>query len=105
VIEDSLTTRHPVQIPLNAPFAIPGLSNVLTQMPVGSSWVVWMPASLAYGDLGRGPVPPGAALKFNVELVSIVTNSIVTDTPPAAPSAADIEKGEKPSIIPTMDHY
>ena len=75
VIQSSLKMGHPIRIPLNAPFVIPGLSYALTQMPVGSSWEVWIPARLAFGDLGRGQVPPSAALRFNIELISIATNS------------------------------
>jgi FKBP-type peptidyl-prolyl cis-trans isomerase FkpA/FKBP-type peptidyl-prolyl cis-trans isomerase FklB len=40
-------------------------------MPVGSKYELYIPADLAYGPGGTGPIPPNAALKFVVELHSI----------------------------------
>lgn len=52
---------------------IPGLSEVLQIMPVGSSWRVFIPAALAYADKGvNGVVPPYSALIFEVELLNAV---------------------------------
>ena len=41
-------------------------------MRVGGSATLTIPAELAYGASGAGPIPPGATLIFNVELLDIV---------------------------------
>ena len=51
---------------------IPGWSEILQIMPVGSVWEVYIPQDLAYGEKGAGKaIPPYAALIFKVELLGI----------------------------------
>ncbi len=51
---------------------IPGWSEALQLMKVGSKWEIYIPAKLGYGDRGAGPmIPPGSALIFEVELLGI----------------------------------
>ena len=50
---------------------IPGWTEALQLMPVGSKWQLFIPSNLAYGDGGRPGIPPGSTLLFDVELVSI----------------------------------
>ncbi len=52
---------------------IKGWTEGLQIMPVGSKYIFWIPAELAYGEQGAGAdIKPGAALKFEVELLEIV---------------------------------
>ena len=53
---------------------IPGWTEVLQIMPVGSKYIVWVPSELGYGQQPpRGSnIKPNSVLKFEVELLDIV---------------------------------
>ena len=50
---------------------IPGFTEALTLMPVGSKWRVTIPAHLAYGANGPGKIGPNSTLVFEMELVGL----------------------------------
>lgn len=50
---------------------IPGWTEALTMMPVGSKWELYIPQELAYGAREAGQIKPFSALIFEVELLSI----------------------------------
>ncbi|GAO80936.1 hypothetical protein SC1_04262 [Sphingopyxis sp. C-1] len=39
-------------------------------MRPGDEWMVYIPAELAYGAKGAGPIPPDSALIFRIRLMS-----------------------------------
>jgi FKBP-type peptidyl-prolyl cis-trans isomerase len=52
---------------------IPGWTEALQLMPVGSKWKLFLPADLAYGERGAGgDIGPNSVLVFEVELLEIV---------------------------------
>lgn len=52
---------------------IPGFSEALQLMPVGSQYRIWIPSDLAYGPQGSGPIiGPNSVLVFDIELLGIV---------------------------------
>ena len=51
---------------------IDGFSEAIQLMPVGSHWRVFIPAALAYGPNGSGPIGPNETLIFELELLEIV---------------------------------
>ena len=50
---------------------IRGWTEVLQLMPVGSKYLVWIPAELGYGSQGAGQIRPNSTLVFEVELLDI----------------------------------
>lgn len=71
--DSSVDRGEPATFALNA--VIPGWTEALQLMPVGSKYTLWIPADLAYGDRGTpGPIGPNATLRFEVELLEIVKN-------------------------------
>jgi FKBP-type peptidyl-prolyl cis-trans isomerase len=50
---------------------IPGWTEALQLMPVGSTWELYIPANLAYGEQAPPMIGPNQALIFTVELVGI----------------------------------
>ena len=52
---------------------IPGFSEALQLMPVGSTWEIYIPQELAYGEreTPNSPIKPYSALIFKIELISI----------------------------------
>jgi FKBP-type peptidyl-prolyl cis-trans isomerase FklB len=50
---------------------IPGWTEALQLMPVGSKWQLFIPSELAYGPQGSGPIGPNQTLVFDIELLEI----------------------------------
>ncbi|MGI8638049.1 MAG: FKBP-type peptidyl-prolyl cis-trans isomerase [Segetibacter sp.] len=68
--DNSYKRGEPLTIPVAG--VIPGWTEALTMMPVGSKWKLFIPSSIGYGDVGAGQdIPGGATLVFEVELLGI----------------------------------
>jgi FKBP-type peptidyl-prolyl cis-trans isomerase FklB len=51
---------------------IPGWTEALQLMPVGSKWLLYVPSAIGYGERGNPPkIGPNQALVFEVELLAI----------------------------------
>jgi FKBP-type peptidyl-prolyl cis-trans isomerase len=69
--DSSRDRGEPISFPLNG--VIPGWTEGVQLMPVGSTFKFYIPYQLAYGAQGSPPVIPGGAmLIFEVELLEIV---------------------------------
>lgn len=68
---DQSPEGQPVEIPLNR--VIPGWSEGIALMPVGSKYKFYIPGNLGYGPNGnpQGGIGPNEVLIFDVELVGI----------------------------------
>lgn len=49
---------------------VPGFAQGLQQMRAGGRYRLFIPADLAYGANGAGPIPPNSDLTFEVELIA-----------------------------------
>jgi len=69
--DNSYKRGEPLTIPVSG--VIRGWTEALELMPVGSTWKLYIPSDLGYGDRGAGGViPGGATLVFTIELLDIV---------------------------------
>lgn len=69
--DSSLDRGVPAEFPLNA--VIPGWTEALQLMPVGSKYRFFVPSHLGYGERGMPPtIGPNATLVFDIELLDIV---------------------------------
>jgi FKBP-type peptidyl-prolyl cis-trans isomerase len=106
------STKHggqPVKFPVTR--VVRGWTEALEMMKVGSKWELYLPAALAYGDVGHPPdISPGATLIFEMELVGIeppapppapaqpLTSDIIR-----VPSAEELKKGAQIQVLKPED--
>jgi FKBP-type peptidyl-prolyl cis-trans isomerase len=71
VFDSSVSRNQPYSFRLGAGAVIPGFDQGVTGMRVGGRRRVTIPPHLAYGSQGNGPIPPNAAIRFEIELLGI----------------------------------
>lgn len=73
VFDSSVDRGEPAEFGVRE--VIPGWTEILQMMPVGSKWQIVVPSHLAYGPNGAAPVvPPNATLCFDIELLAILAD-------------------------------
>lgn len=83
VFDSSVERGEPIEFAVNQ--VIPGWTEALQLMKVGSKWRLYVPANLAYGEYSPGPeIPPQSTLIFEVELLSFKAPEKVETAEPAA---------------------
>ena len=91
---------------------IPGWTEALQKMTIGSKWKLFIPSELAYGERGNRNIAPNSTLVFEVELLDAKAPAAVVPPPPAAPltsdiikvpSAEEMKKGAKIEVIKPED--
>jgi len=72
VFDSSIARKEPVTFQLSG--VIPGWTEGVQLMPVGSKYRFFVPSELAYGEKGAGKaIGPNSVLVFEIELLSIET--------------------------------
>jgi FKBP-type peptidyl-prolyl cis-trans isomerase len=69
--DSSLDSNQPLNFVLGQGRVISGWDQGVAGMQVGGKRKLTIPADLAYGARGQGPIPPNATLVFEVELLKI----------------------------------
>lgn len=69
VFDSSVDRKEPATFGVTQ--VIPGWTEALKLMPVGSKWKLYVPYNLAYGAQDRGTIKPFSTLIFDVELLGI----------------------------------
>jgi FKBP-type peptidyl-prolyl cis-trans isomerase len=71
VFDSSYERGEPAKFQVNR--VIQGWGEALQIMKTGSTWILYVPADLAYGDRGAGDmIKPGTTLVFKIELLKIL---------------------------------
>ena len=72
IFDSSYKRNEPAVFACNA--VIPGWTNALTHMPVGSKWKVYIPQDQAYAEREAGIIKPFSCLIFTIDLQGIEKN-------------------------------
>ena len=90
---------EPIAFPYGEHGVIPGWDTGFEGMHVGGKRRLLIPYELAYGEAGRGPIPPKAELIFDVELVGMADPR--AGAPPGqACMKAPVERPRRPEAPP-----
>ncbi|MCH4248718.1 FKBP-type peptidyl-prolyl cis-trans isomerase [Acinetobacter populi] len=72
VFDSSIARDEPVTLPLNQ--VIKGWQEGIPLMSEGSKYRFFIPANLAYGEVGAGDaIPPNSTLIFDIQLIKVVS--------------------------------
>lgn len=83
--DSSYDRNQPADFPVTG--VIPGWTEALKMMKVGSKWKLFVPPDLGYGPSPRPGIPPNSVLVFDVELMGI-KNEAKADVKAEAPKKA-----------------
>ena len=98
--DSSFKRGQPAKFPVKG--IIPGWTEALEKMNVGSRWQLFVPPQLAYGAQGRPGIPPNALLVFEMDLLATHHEDLSSDII-KVPSAADLKQGAPIEVIKKED--
>jgi len=77
VFDSSYKRNKPMTFKCNQ--VIKGWTDAIVQMPVGSTWEIYIPQELGYGNREAGQIKPFSTLVFKVELINIEAEKADTE--------------------------
>ena len=69
VFDSSYKRGEPINLRCNQ--TIKGWTDAMVHMPAGSTWEVYIPQELAYGEREQGDIKPFSTLIFKIELIEV----------------------------------
>jgi len=69
VFDSSYARGEPITFPVTG--VVPGWTEALQLMPAGSTYMLYLPPELGYGERGKGQIAPNTPLVFKVELLGV----------------------------------
>jgi FKBP-type peptidyl-prolyl cis-trans isomerase FklB len=96
--DSSYKRNQPVSFPVGQ--VIPGWTEALQLMPVGSKWQLFIPSGLAYGENAPPSIGANSVLLFDVELLGIKKEEAAKPVPSASPVSVTTEPVSAPSATP-----
>ena len=74
-LKDGNVIQQNDSIPFALNYVIPGWKEGMQLIGKGGEVVLWVPSEIGYGAQGSGPIPPNAALKFEIKLLDVMPAS------------------------------
>ncbi len=71
VLQSSKDMGQPMTYPNTPGAMIPGFEEGVLMLGKGGKATLFVPSEIGYGDQGSGPIAPGQALKFEIEIVDV----------------------------------
>lgn len=84
--DSSYDRNQPFTVVVGEHQVIPGFEQGVVGMKVGEVRRIIIPANLAYGAAGQGPIPPNTPIMFQIELLSINPAQQPSPSPEASTS-------------------
>lgn len=84
-------------------YRLAGIKEALQKMSAGAKWQLFLPSSLAFGEMGAPNTEPGSAVICEVELVSFEEPQPLTSDIIKVPSKEELDKGAKIEYIKAED--
>jgi peptidylprolyl isomerase len=104
--DSSFDHGKPIDFPQGMHRVIPGWDTGFAGMHIGGKRRLFIPWQLAYGEQGRGPIPPKADLIFDIELVDVKdlpkppTMPTISRPAPVPPPATPTAPATQPATPP-----
>ena len=99
MIGNSKLRNQPVRCVVGTNSFISGVDEGIVGMKIGGTRTIIIPANLAYGEEGIGPIPPNSDLKLVVELIDVKERIVVEMWDVDSTKLRTTESGLQYSII------